>query len=181
MARQFHKAAAVYAKTLLEFAIARKQEEELREDFAALREAFQKNPALERAVTLKGLSDEKRARILKPVAERASEVLKRLLDLLESKGRLELLPSIGAAYLRLDEEARNIRHARIVSAKPLNEEQLKTLSGALSARRAGADFTLHNDVDDSLIAGFRVEEEGYVTDASLKHKLDGIRQRLAAA
>jgi F0F1-type ATP synthase delta subunit len=40
---------------------------------------------------------------------------------------------------------------------------------------------LHNEVDPSLIAGFRVEEDGLVTDTSLRRKLGDIHRSLAAA
>ncbi len=181
MARHFHKAAAVYARTLLEYAASQGSVEGVRDDFIALERTFSANPSLVRALTLVGLSEEKRAIIVRPISEKATETVRRLLALLEAKGRLALFPDIIATFLRLDEDARNIRRARIVSAKPMTAGQLDTLSGVLSKLRAGAEFTLHNEVDDSLIAGFRVEEEGYVTDASLRHKLDGLRQRLAAA
>jgi F-type H+-transporting ATPase subunit delta len=181
MARHFHKAASVYARTLLEHAASQGSVEGVRDDFIALERAFSANPSLVRALTLAGLSEEKRALIVRPISEKATETVRRLLALLETKGRLALFPDIVAAFLRLDEDARNIRRARIVSAKPMTAEQLGTLSGILSTIRAGAEFTLRNEVDESLIAGFRIEEEGFVTDASLRNKLDGIRQRLAAA
>ena len=70
--------------------------------------------------------------------------------------------------------------------RALSAEQLEKLAAKLGSRLSAAGssaktYILHNDVDPSLIAGFRVEEDGFVTDASLRHKLDGLRQQLAAA
>jgi F-type H+-transporting ATPase subunit delta len=188
MARQYQKAANVYAKTLLELAALRGQIDLVRGDFAAVLDVFAKNPALLRALTLPMLSGEKKALLVKPLADKASDLVKRLLRLLEIKNRLVLLPSIAETFIRLEEESRHIRRARVVSAVALSAEQLEKLAGKLASRLsgAGADATsktyiLHNDVDPSLIAGFRVEEDGFITDTSLRHKLDGLRQRLAAA
>lgn len=181
MARQSHKAATVYARTLLDFAIAAKQVEVLREEFTMLHEVLAITPGLERALTLPALSGEKRAQLLRPLAEKASDPLKRLLRLLEIKGRLELLPAVGETFLRLEEEHRQIKRARVVSAVALSAEQLESLARGLSARSAGKTYLLHNEVDASLIAGFRVEEDDLVIDTSLRHKLDSAGQRLAAA
>jgi F-type H+-transporting ATPase subunit delta len=181
MARRLNKAATVYARTLLELAASKGQVEALREDFSALDEVFAKTPGLERALTLPMLSAEKKAALLAPLSGAASDLLKRLLKLLEAKGRLGLLPAIGETFLRLEEERRQVKRARVVSAVPLSKEQLDALAKRLSARSAGKTYLLQNEVDASLIAGFRVEEDGFVTDTSLRHKLEGLRQRLAAA
>ena len=181
MARQIHRAARVYARTFLDYAASEGGVETLREEFAVVLEVFAKTKGLERALSLSALPEEKRAQILRPLAERASDPLKRLLRLLELKGRLSLLPAIAEVFLRLEEAGRKVRRARVVSATPLTAGQLETLSKGLSARNPGKTYLLRNDVDASLIAGFRVEEDGLVTDTSLRHKLDGARRSLATA
>jgi F0F1-type ATP synthase delta subunit len=81
----------------------------------------------------------------------------------------------------MEESGRKVRRASVVSAMPLNADQLESLSKGLSARNPGHTYLLHNEVDASLIAGFRIEEDGLVTDTSLRHKLDGARRSLATA
>ena len=188
MARQYQKAANVYAKTLLELAALKGQIELVRADFEAVLDVFAKNPGLERVLTLPMLSGEKKALLVKPLADKGSDLVKRLIRLLEVKNRLVLLPSIAETFVRLEEESRHIKRARVVSAVALSKEQLEKLAAKLASRLSGAGadasnktYILHNDVDPSLLAGFRVEEDGFITDTSLKHKLDGLRQSLAAA
>jgi len=181
MARIYQKAANVYAKTLMELAALRGQIDLVRADFESVLEVFAKTPALESALTLPMLSGEKKAQLVKPLAEKASDVVQRLIRLLEIKNRLVLLPSIAETFLRLEEESRHIKRARVVSAVALSAEQLEKLAAKLADRLSGKTYILHNDVDPSLIAGFRVEEDGFITDTSLRHKLDGLRQQFAAA
>ena len=50
----------------------------------------------------------------------------------------------------------------------------------LEARRPGKTFILTNQIDTSLIAGFRIRQGDTITDASIKHKLELLRQKLAA-
>lgn len=181
MARGISKAARLYARTFLEFTTSRNETAQVREELEALLSAFAKTPAFVRALALPALSGEKRALLLKPVAEKVSEPVKRLLKLLEVKGRLSLLPEVAESFLRLEEAGRKIRRARVVSASPLTAEQLETLSRALAARVPGSTYLLQNETDTSLIAGFRVEEDGFVTDTSLRHQLEEARRLLIAA
>ena len=179
--KRYSKAARVYARTFLEYATATGVHEAVREELAAVLETFAKVPGLARALSMTALAEDKRARILAPLADKASEPVRRLLKLLEQKGRLALLPDVAALYLRLEEAARNVRRARVRSATALDAAQLEALAAGLAARNPGYTYLLENEVDDSLIAGFRVEEDGYVTDASLRHKLDEARRNLVTA
>jgi|SRR5690606_15221439 len=179
--KQLPKAARVYAKTLFEYAGARGGASALREELAAVLAAFAQTKGLERALNLAALPEEKRAQILRPLAERASEPLQRMMKLLELKSRLALLPAVAEIFLRLEEASRNVRHATVVSAKALDAGQLETLAKGLAARNPGHTYLLDNEVDASLIAGFRIEEDGLVTDTSLRFKLDDARRHLAVA
>lgn len=181
MARQISKAARVYAKTFLDYAASKGELAALREEFTAVLAVFAQTKGLERALNLAALAEEKRVQILRPLAEKSSESLGRLLRLLELKGRLALLPAIAELFLRMEEAGRNVRRARVVSATPLDAGQLESLSKGLTARNPGHTYLLENEVDASLIAGFRIEEDGLVTDTSLRHKLDGARRTLIAA
>lgn len=183
MARQIRllpKAARVYAKTLFDYAAGHGGTGALRDEFTAVLAGIAQTKGLERALNMAALPEEKRAQILRPVAERASDPLKRLMGLLELKGRLALLPAVLEYFLRMEEASRNVRRALVVSAQALDAGQLAALAEGLAARNPGYTYMLENEVDSSLIAGFRIEEEGHVTDTSLRHKLDGARRSLAA-
>lgn len=175
-----HKATAVYARTLFELAEAKSQLAPLKDEIEAVLSVFDKTPMLRSALQSPALSSEKKLALMKPLSDKASDLFKRFLRLLEIKGRLALLRDICEEFLRLEEEKRNVLRARVVSALPLSADQLQRLASGLSARRPGKTYLLHNEVDASLIAGFRVEEDDVVTDASLSHKLNALRQKLAA-
>ncbi len=175
-----HKAAAVYARTLLEMAETKGQLAPVKADLEAVRAVFAQTPALRRVLQSPSVSAEKKSKLLKPLADQASDLFRRLLRLLEIKRRLSLLEGVCEEFLRLEEERRGIVHARVVSAIPFTPDQLQRLTRNLSAQRPGKTLLLRNEADASLIAGFRVEEDDTVTDASLSHKLNELRQKLAA-
>ena len=178
--RNYSKAASVYARTLLELSSERGIQAALKTEMEILRDVFAKTPEFDRALGLPALPAEKKAALAKSLSENSSELMKRLIRLLEIKGRLALLGSITEEFLRLEEAGRHVRRARVISALPFSAEQLEHLSQGLSARRPGQTYLLHNEVDPSLIAGFRVEEEDSVIDATLRHKLNALRHHLAA-
>ncbi len=180
MAKRNTKAAAVYARTLLELGSEKGLLAALKSEVEILRDVFVKTPELDRALSLPALPAEKKAVLAKSLSDNVSDMLKRLIRLLEIKGRLSLLSSICEEFLRLEEAGRNVRRARVISALPLTTEQLDKLAQGLSANRPGQTYVLTPEVDSSLIAGFRVEEEDSVTDATLRHKLNALRHKLAA-
>ena len=175
-----HKATAVYARTLFELAEAKGQVAPLKEEQEAVLAVFAKTPGLRRALQSPALPAEKKSALIETLIGQASDLFRRFARLLEIKGRLALFPDVCEEFLRLEEKRRNVLRAKVVSAAPFTADQLQRLSQGLAARRPGKTYLLHNEVDASLIAGFRVEEDGVVTDASLSHKLNTLRQKLAA-
>jgi len=174
------KAAAVYARTLLEAAADGKVGPETSADMRALAETFGKVPALSVYLSNPIRSTEDKAKLLAPAVAKLSPLTRRFVKLLEAKDRFALLPGIAEAYIELEEKKQNIERAVVYSAAALGAEQLTRLSKALEARRPGKTFILTNQIDTSLIAGFRIRQGDTITDASIKHKLELLRQKLAA-
>jgi F-type H+-transporting ATPase subunit delta len=174
------KAAAIYARTLLETARDQKSLEAVNADMRALSETFRKLPALYPFLTNPVRRADEKAKLINAAANSVSPLVKKFLKLLEIKNRFALLRGIAEAYLILEEQRQNILRATVVSAQPLVPEQIEKLTRGLEAKRPGKTFIVTNQVDASLIAGFRIEQGDSITDASIKHKLDLLKQKLAA-
>ena len=190
------KAAIIYARTLLETAGSQgsagqspadkasgsgtKVQESVSADMRALSEAFRTLPALYPFLTNPVRKANEKAKVIQAAAGSLSPLVRKFLKLLEIKNRFALLRAITEAYLTLEELQQNILRATVVSAKPLVQDQMDKLKRSLEIKRPGKTFIVTNKVDASLIAGFRIEQGDSVTDASIKHKLDLLRQKLAA-
>lgn len=174
------KAAAIYARTLLETAAGQKVQEPVSADMHALEAAFRKLPGLHQFLINPIRRSEEKAALVNAAAEKFSPLTRKFLKLLENKNRMGLLNSIAAEYIALEEDRMNILRATVVSAAPLDAAQLEKLTRGLEAGRPGKTFILTNRTDASLIAGFRIQQGDAVTDASIKHKLDLLKQKLAA-
>ena len=103
-----------------------------------------------------------------------------LLQLLTENRRLRLLPEIAAQFERMRAEAENTVDVTIVSAQPLTPEQSAKLSAAL-AKRLNAKIRLHTQVDPQLIGGAVVRAGDFVTDGSLRGRVERLAIDLTSA
>jgi F-type H+-transporting ATPase subunit delta len=174
------KAAIVYARTLLEAAQDEKAADAVSADMHVLAETFRRLPGLHKFLTNPVRGSEEKARLLAAAADKFAPLTRKFLKLLEAKNRLALLRAIADEYIALEEAKRNILRATVVSAKPLAPDQIAQLAKGLEAKRPGKTYVLTNEIDPSLIAGFRILQGDQITDASIKNKLALLRQRLAA-
>jgi F-type H+-transporting ATPase subunit delta len=175
-----NKAAAVYARTLLEAAVDKQAQAQVSADMRAVAETFGKLPALARFLANPIRSAEDKAALLAPAAAKFSPLSQRFIKLLEAKNRLGLLQAIADEYIVQEERRQNIERAVVYSAAALGADQLEKLTRALEAKRPGKKYIVANRIDPSLIAGFRIQEGDTITDASIKNKLELLRHKLAA-
>lgn len=174
------KAAIVYARTLLEAAQDEKTVDAVSADMHSLAETFRRLPGLHKYLLNPVRGSEEKAALLAAAADKLAPLTRKFLKLLEAKNRLALLRAIASEYIAMEEAKRNILRATVVSAKPLAPDQIAQLARSLEAKRPGKTYILTNEIDPSLIAGFRIQQGDRITDASIKNKLALLRQRLAA-
>jgi F-type H+-transporting ATPase subunit delta len=174
------KAAVVYARTLLETAAAQGSQPQVSADMQALAETFRQLPALNKFLANPIIGADRKAQLLAAAASSFAALTRKFLKLLETKNRLSILRAIAEEYIALEEAGRNVLRATVTSAVPLAKDQIDKLAKGLEASRPGKKIILINQIDASLIAGFRIQQGDIITDASIKHKLDSIKQKLAA-
>jgi F-type H+-transporting ATPase subunit delta len=98
------------------------------------------------------------------------------LGVLARNGRKNQLRPVIRAYRRLAAEHRGEATADVVTARPLNDDQLGALRQQLRAR-AGRDVNIDAAVDPSILGGIVVKLGSQRIDASIRTKLN----RLASA
>jgi F-type H+-transporting ATPase subunit delta len=95
---------------------------------------------------------------------------------LARNGRKKELRSVIRAFRRLAAEHRGETTADVVTARPLNDDQLAALKQQLRAR-AGRDVAIDAQVDPTILGGIVVKLGSQQIDASIRTKLN----RLASA
>lgn len=99
------------------------------------------------------------------------------LRVLETNGRLPLLPEIAQLFEQARAEAERVVNVKITSATELDAAAVETISNALR-RRFGTDIALTRSVDPDLIGGAVIDAGDVVIDGSLRTKLERLRTAL---
>ena len=98
------------------------------------------------------------------------------LGVLARNGRKNQLRAVIRAYRRLAAEHRGETTAEVVTARPLNDDQMAALKAQLRGR-AGRDVTIDAEIDPDILGGIVVKLGSQRIDASIRTKLN----RLASA
>lgn len=170
---------ARYAKALLSLARERQAEETVGAELAQVAGVLA-DPTLARVLALPALPLKTRREVVEQLVTVLSPqpVLSNFLRVLAENDRLSALAEIESAYQRLLERALGRVRARICSAAPLAEDELKDLVDAFS-RLTHMTVVPTIELDPELLGGVVVESEGRVYDASLKTQLRRLGETLA--
>src|SRR5262245_42951704 len=113
----------------------------------------------------------------KLLATRVGDKPARLVDLLVSRGRSDLLPRVASEYTRLLQRHQGIVPAVVTSAVPLTD----TEAGAIRARveaMAGATVDLRTQVDPAILGGLTIQVGDRLLDDSVRGRLERLRDQL---
>lgn len=149
------------------------------EDMLSLASAIVTDNAMASLLESPAVSDKEAVKIIAEVAGEAMDARFRdYLSVLASNKRLALLPQITQSYHHLRGEAEKRLSVRVVSAIPLDENQVTRLREAL-ARRFEREIELENEIDAKVIGGAVVYAGDQVIDGSLRGRLQKLSNSLA--
>jgi F-type H+-transporting ATPase subunit delta len=99
--------------------------------------------------------------------------------LLAHRGRLSAVPAVAAEYKRLVDRERGVVTATVSSAVPLEPAELEAI-GAHVRETTGARAEIVTVVDPALIGGLTVRIGDRLIDASVRGRLERLRDRIVA-
>ena len=103
----------------------------------------------------------------------------RLVDLLVSRDRASALPRVSDDFKRLLNKHRGIVMATVTSAVPLTGDETAATRARVETM-AGATVDLQTVVDPALIGGLTIQIRDQLLDASVRGRLDRLRDQLQA-
>jgi F-type H+-transporting ATPase subunit delta len=122
---------------------------------------------------------ERRKLIDELLSKRVGTPARNLVTVLAERSRLDLLPAIVTEYQRLLNRERGIATAIVTSAGPLNKEETAALEERLR-QMTGSDVELDVRIDEGLIGGLTVRVGDRLLDASVRGRLERLRDQLVA-
>lgn len=169
-----------YAKALYKVALEKGQTAEMYGLMSCLVASFRGNPDLNEVVNNPFQSTSDKIGLLTTAAgaDSSRKLYADFLKLLVENRRLGMAESIARAYIGIYREENNIKVVRLTVAAPIpasEEERLKTL---IERHIGGATMEFSQNVDPSLIGGFRVTVDNERLDATISNELKQLRLNL---
>ena len=140
--------------------------------------ALSSSPELRESITSPVVPVESKRSIVRELFDgKLHEITLSYLQLLVDKRREEAALQTEEEYVRLANEARGIVGATAITAKPLDEPQLASLSAKLS-QVTGRQIRLECEVDPAIVGGVCVRIGDRVIDGSVRGQLEALREAL---
>jgi F-type H+-transporting ATPase subunit delta len=113
------------------------------------------------------------------LAKRVPEPVLKLVGLLVERGKVDRIGTVAAEYRRQLNQARGVVEAVATSATPLTSKETEALARKVT-EMTGRTVDLRVAVDESLIGGLTVRVGDTLYDASVRGRLERLRERLVA-
>lgn len=152
--------------------------EKLTADINALCEVFETSEDFRVAMESPAVDGDKKIEIINAIFEgKLSQEVTNFLKILAEKKRICDFMQICSAYAEKLNEINNIQPVTIVSAVELNSEKKNIIVEKL-AQKTGKNVHPVWSVDESIIAGLKIEIDDNVVDMSLKNRIDKLSKNL---
>ena len=156
-----------YANALFEIAKEENQVKEYREELNVAKEVLIDKVTIE----------ERKEIINNTFKEYVAKNFLHFLYVLIDNNRLSDLPDIVDAFEKLYQDSENYCIATVYVKYPLTEEERKVVVNGLT-KKIGKEIHLNEIVDQSLIAGIKIEVDGKIIDASMLKEMTDLKKEL---
>lgn len=168
----------VYGEAILSAAAKAGAVREVVEELGEIVKVFSASPgSLDRLIGSGRTTEEVDAVLTKTFEGKAHPLVTNLLRVLNSKGRLSLLPALADRVTRDSDRLLGRVRVLVSSAKTLTSDQIDTLTKSLKSR-LGLEPVLQTTVDPSLIGGLVIRVGDLQFDSSIRSRLEQLRKNL---
>jgi F-type H+-transporting ATPase subunit delta len=168
-----------YASALFDLAREQRQIESVGRSIDALNQALADSKDFSELVASPLVSREEAGKAFAGLAPslKLDPITANFLGVLAKNGRKNELRSVIRAFRRLAAEHRGETTAEVVTARPLNDDQLAQLKQQLRTR-AGREVNIDATVDPEILGGIVVRLGSQMIDASIRTKLNRLAQAM---
>jgi len=173
------KVAKRYAKALLDYSIEKHEEDNFFQEISSLVEVVRENPDLRALLHSPIVRMEIKHKVLQEVFSQRSAILNLLIEILVENKRVSDLYDIAREYVIQYNRYKGKTTAYLTTAVELPESLKAQFVQKAIALSGGKKITLESRVEPQLIGGFILRIDDLQYNASIAHKLYGIKEQLS--
>ncbi len=167
-----------YGTALVEAARELGIENQILEEAQAVAALIEDEPELHQFINYPGVSADEKKEVLKNIFEgRICEELLNFLYILVDKRRTMNFGRIVKVYKSLIEKEEGVSYGTVYSVVKLSDERMAELEEQTS-KLLQMNVKLENELDPTLLAGFKILVEGKIIDASYRKKFDELASQM---
>lgn len=168
-----------YAEALIRLAADENEIDSYLEEFKKVNELFEKNIDFRNSMINTKIKNDVKKEIIKKVftGEIRKELMNFLMILVDNR-RINLLPDIFKRFLKCADLKRDILYIKIISSDPLEEEMVEKIKTKYKNMYAAYLVNANVIIDKSLLGGIKVQIGDKVFDASLKRRLEELKEMM---
>jgi len=166
-----------YAKAIFQYALERKEENQLRDELQTLSEQFLAVPLLNKVLDDPTVSPDVKIDVLTTAAgKKISDTYLQVIRMIVKNGRERYMQSIALMYDEVYRKAKNRIIIKLITTEPASGEMKSKLVNLVKKDEKQVDFVAKTD--DDIIGGFILEIDDRRLDASIKNQLNQLRLEL---
>ena len=148
------------------------------DDFYNVRNFIKQNPDLIYLLKDYGLSnDEKKETLSLCFENKIQEYILNLFYVIIDNKRGKYLLDVCNEFVRIGLNELNIKKGVVYTTIKLTSKQIKEMEKKVSTILS-CNVTLQNQIDASLIGGFKIQVEDYILDDSMKNRLEKLKETI---
>ena len=173
------KVAKRYAKALLDYSVEKEVEDAFFQEISSVVEVVRENPDLRALLHSPIVRMEIKHKVLQEVFSERSATLNLLIEILVENKRVSDLYDIAREYVIQYNRYKGKTTAYLTTAVELSESLKAQFVQKAIALSGGKKITLESRVEPQLIGGFILRIDDLQYNASIAHKLYGIKEQLS--
>ncbi|MFC2611496.1 MAG: ATP synthase F1 subunit delta [Capnocytophaga granulosa] len=173
------KVAKRYAKALLDYSVEKAVEDAFFQEISSVVEVVRENPDLRALLHSPIVRMEIKRKVLQEVFSERSATLNLLIEILVENKRVSDLYDIAREYVIQYNRYKEKTTAYLTTAVELSESLKAQFVQKAIALSGGKKITLESRVEPQLIGGFILRIDDLQYNASIAHKLYGIKEQLS--
>ncbi|MCK4463176.1 MAG: ATP synthase F1 subunit delta [Candidatus Omnitrophica bacterium] len=169
-----------YAQALFRYAKENNIEDDIKNEYESLCSVFEEHPDYKKIFVSPHLTRKEKIELVEDLKKNLnlSDAFTSFLKVLVEANRFAIIRGVFLKYKDLYALKKGIIRVNVYSAKDLLREKIEELKSILK-KRFRKEIEIKNIVDEEILGGLKIEVEDSLIDASLKGKLNGIKESIA--